>query len=435
MKKLINFALIMEYVLYVFVFLLPWQTRYIFNYLKLGNEYYEYGKLSIYLSEIVLVVLFLVFVINWIINGISKSRVRKSFTFSFLFLVAVSLGCVVAYDKQMFSYSILRLSEVIFLLFVLSKIKFSFFKVAISFVASTLIHAILGIYQFFSQTILANKYLGIAEQASSNFGVSVLKNDAGRFLRAYGGMSHPNILGGFIAIAVLFLFILFIKYYSKTKGVLRIVLYLSLFILSTGLILTFSRSAYLALFISTIFLLVYFIYKKQFYIIKSFIIILILSFAINFAVFNDLIITRIFSSDISYDVSGIERVELNQQAITVIKNNPLLGIGIGNYLPYVFSNDSNQFEAWQYQPVHNIFLLLLSETGILGLLAFLLILIFSSIEKIKTNNYYDFILFSALLLIVVISLLDHYFITSFSGIMIIFVILGLDAERDLNFLN
>lgn len=433
MKKLINFALIMEYVLYVFVFLLPWQTRYIFNYLKLGNEYYEYGKLSIYLSEIVLVVLFLVFVINWIINGISKSRVRKSFTFSFLFLVAVSLGCVVAYDKQMFSYSILRLSEVIFLLFVLSKIKFSFFKVAISFVASTLIHAILGIYQFFSQTILANKYLGIAEQASSNFGVSVLKNDAGRFLRAYGGMSHPNILGGFIVISISFLLIIFLKYYSRVNSIIKIWICLTLFALSMGLVLTFSRSAYFALFISMVFLLVYFIYKKQFNEIVPFMVILSLFLAINFFIFHDLIVTRMFSSDVSLDVSGIERVELNKQAFSVIKSNALLGVGLGNYIPHVFSNDVNKLEAWQYQPVHNIFLLILSETGVIGLFMFLLILIFSFIEKIRSGGYFNFILFGILLSVIIISLLDHYFITSFSGLLMLFIIISLEARNQIDF--
>lgn len=424
MKKFVNFSFIMEYLLYIFVFLLPWQIRYIFNYLKLGVEHYEYGKLSLYLSEIVLIILFLTFIISWIFKGISKNKMRKSFVFSFLFLVIASLGYIIANDKQMFSYGILRLSEAVFLLFVLSKIKFDFFKLAISFVASMLIHASLGVYQFFSQAILANKYFGISEQIASNYGPSVIKTGTERILRAYGGMSHPNILGGFIVIAILFLLIIFLKHYLKANSTIKIGLCLILFLLSMGLVLTFSRSAYLALFISTVFLLAYFIYKKKFNEIMPFMIILFLSLAINFFVFHDLIITRIFSSDISSDTSGIERVELNKQAINIIKNNALLGVGLGNYIPYVFSNNAHQLEIWQYQPVHNIFLLLLSETGILGILTFLLALIFSSIEKIKSKSYFDLIIFCSLLSIIVISLLDHYFITSFSGMMMFFLILG-----------
>ena len=51
LKKVLNFA--QEYLLYFFVFLLPWQTRYIFACLTLGEKEFEYGKLSIYLSEII----------------------------------------------------------------------------------------------------------------------------------------------------------------------------------------------------------------------------------------------------------------------------------------------------------------------------------------------------------------------------------------------
>lgn len=423
MNKFINFDLLKEYLLYMFIFLLPWQTRYIFRFLELGVENYEYGKLSIYLSEIVLLILFLLFVASWMFKGISKNKMRNSFVFSFLFLVIASLGYIIANDKQMFSYSVLRLSEAIFLLFVLSKMKFSFFKLAISFVASMLIHASLGIYQFFSQSILANKYFGISEQIASNYGPSVIKMESERILRAYGGMSHPNILGGFIVIAILFLLIIFINNYSKFSNLIKIFFWTSLFILSTCFILTFSRSAYLALFIALSILLLRFIYKKQFNVIKLFILTLFLFLAINFFIFHNLIIARMPSSDIRSDTSEIERVELNKQAINVIRANLFFGVGLGNYIPYVFSNDVGKLKVWQYQPVHNIFLLLLSETGIVGLIMFLLILVLSFIEKLKSKSHLDFIMLCSLLSIIVIGLFDHYFITSFSGLVLFFLLL------------
>jgi O-antigen ligase len=382
----------------------------------------------------VLIVLFFVFVANWIINGIPKDKMRKSFVFSFLFLVIASSGYIIANDRQMFSYAILRLSEAIFLLFVLSKTRFNFFKIATSFVISILIHASIGIYQFFSQNIVANKYLGIAGQISSNYGVSVLKNSTGRFLRAYGGMPHPNMLGGFIVVAILFLFIVFVKKYSKTNSLIKIALCLSLHILNTGLILTFSRSAYLALFISILPIFFYFIYKKQFYTIKLFVIIFCLSFFVNFVVFNDLIIARMFSSDISSDVSGIERLELNKQAIFIIKNNLLLGVGLGNYVPHAFLSNIEQLDIWQYQPVHNIFLLILSEMGIFGLLMFLFILIFCFIENMTNKNIYSFFVINIIIAILVISCLDHYFITSFSGLVLLFFIFAINTKKDLHFL-
>ncbi len=429
MIKRINIGLTMEYLLYVFVFLLPWQTRYIFYYLKLGGEYYEYGKLSIYLSEVFLLVLFVVFIINWIFCGISKNNIKKSFLFSFLFLMICSFAYFFAKDRQMFSYSILRLSEAVFLMFVLSKIKFSTIKIAMAIVFSVLMQAILGIYQFFIQYVEPNKYLGISEQISSYYGPSVLKDVSGRFLRAYGGMTHPNVLGGFIVIAILLLFAMFIKKYSKMKSISKISLYVVLFILSSALVLTFSRSAYIAMFMSIIVLTIYFLYKKQFNTIRPFLLILIISFAVNFVIFNDLVISRVFSPDIVQESSGIERIELSKQALIAIKNNILFGVGLGNYIPYVFSNINSDLDIWQYQPVHNIFLLVFGEAGLFGVIAFILIFVFYAIEKIQSESNEDIILLIIILSILLISLLDHYFMTSFSGLMMMFLILGITNEK------
>ncbi len=431
MIKRINIGLITEYLLYVFVFLLPWQTRYIFYYLKLGGEYYEYGKLSIYLSEIFLLVFFIMFIIGWIFWGISKNSIKKSFLFSFLFLMICSFAYFYAKDEQMFSYSILRLSEAVFLMFVLSKIKFSTIKIAIAIVFSILIHAILGIYQFFIQYVEPNKYLGISEQVSNYYGPSVLKDVSGRFLRAYGGMTHPNVLGGFIVIAILLLLMIFIKKYLTMKTILKILLWTALFILGLALVLTFSRSAYIAMFVSIVVLTIYFLYKKQFNLIRPFLLILAISFVLNFLIFNNLVMARIFSPDIARESAGIERIELSKQALVVIKNNVLLGVGLGNYIPYVFSNVNSNLETWQYQPVHNIFLLIFGETGLSGVIVFALIFIFYIIERIESKNNESIILLVTMLSILLISLLDHYFITSFSGLMTLFLVLGIRDEKSL----
>ncbi len=64
------------------------------------------------------------------------------------------------------------------------------------------------------------------------------------------------------------------------------------------------------------------------------------------------------------------RVFYNETAFNLIKQNPLLGIGLGNFVA-VFGQYYNNLQPWMFQPVHNIYLLAAAETGIADLLAFL----------------------------------------------------------------
>jgi len=75
----------------------------------------------------------------------------------------------------------------------------------------------------------------------------------------------------------------------------------------------------------------------------------------------------------------------NQMALSTIKDKPILGIGVGNFVNYshnypiflraaakIAGENVNQIPEWIFQPVHNIYLLIASEIGILGLLVFLI---------------------------------------------------------------
>jgi len=68
-----------------------------------------------------------------------------------------------------------------------------------------------------------------------------------------------------------------------------------------------------------------------------------------------------------WDENGlIKRGQLNLAAIGMIKSSPIFGIGAGNFLVNLPDFQKNNQIFW-LQPVHNIFLLLVSEFGFLGL--------------------------------------------------------------------
>lgn len=57
-----------------------------------------------------------------------------------------------------------------------------------------------------------------------------------------------------------------------------------------------------------------------------------------------------------------KRVLYLQDSISIINSNLWFGVGLGQYV----ANLSNGREFWQYEPVHNVFLLILSEMGLFG---------------------------------------------------------------------
>ncbi len=102
------------------------------------------------------------------------------------------------------------------------------------------------------------------------------------------------------------------------------------------------------------------------------------------------------------------RQQLNSIAVQEWLKSPLIGTGLGTS-PLYPRNIANY--AMLHQPIHNIFLLLLSETGLVGLVSFLVLL--------KKR-------FSWLLLpILFLGFFDHYWLTLQQGQLLFALVLGI----------
>lgn len=417
---------ITEYLLYIFVFLIPWQTRYIYKYLTLGGKVFEYGKLSLYLSELFLILFIGFSIFSFKNKNVSRQKSIKSTKIIFIFLLVVLITFWGALNKQLYFYGLLKLMEVIVLYFLIIKTKIDYLKLEIVFIISMFIHSLLGIYQFFSQSIFANKYLGIAEQISSQGGVSVLEGSFGRILRTYGGFSHPNIFGGFLVIAILFLISIYLSQKKKT-----ILFCFTLIILFSALVLTFSRSAFLTLFLSLFIFLIYSILKRiEVRKTISILLILILVSSISFILFNDFIKTRIQGKERLELKSSSERMILKDQALEILNKNWFLGGGINNYISTVYNKVDSSLNIWEYQPVHNVYLLIFVDLGILGLIFYIYLLSYTLYKAFILNDLNKFFLGLIILSIIIINFFDHYFWTYWSGLVITFLIIGLINKKE-----
>ncbi len=135
--------------------------------------------------------------------------------------------------------------------------------------------------------------------------------------------------------------------------------------------------------------------------------------------------------------SVTERTAYFHLGLDIVKNNPF-GVGIGNQVSYAVTNGLYQkfglVKPILVQPIHNFYLLLLSEIGIPGLLAFLwfLVLLFKPLFQLKFKLHESseknlslitsFLLLTTLLLF---GLFDHFLWTLPQGQLMLWLVIGM----------
>lgn len=418
---------------YIFVFLLPWQTILILKEVKINGEKFQYGTIGIYLFEIILLI--------WILANLLllKKCTNKKILFSVLFFIAFSTSSILWSPNKLLSlYFLFPIFLGVFLFLILQNKLLNFKNFTLIFILSGLFQGILGSYQFLTQSALDNKWLGITYHAAWQGGASVIETSAGRFLRAYGGMSHPNILGGLLTIAVLLGIGAYLKTDKNEKG-WRYFLLASIMINFFSLLMTFSRSSCIALFFGLILIFTYNLYIRKKNIIKYIILLLGIFFiliSMLFSSFNELFTNRLKPHSRLENKSINERIFYMQQAKKIIATKPLLGTGIGNYTFTLLKENPKLKEVWLLQPVHNVYLLIFAELGAIGFSLFLFIVIFiifdfmESFKKEDSNR----VIFSAVIIsLLILSLFDHWLWTSHFGILVFWLLLSFSREKDIGY--
>lgn len=414
-----NSAKAQQWLFYALVFALPWQTRWIFYDPVMAGYPWEYGRLSIYGWDIILVIL-----VVWLwpkLRQEFKNIWRSSRAFYFYLLLASLTFLTGAWSAEpiLATYWGLRLLEggAIWLVvrIIKPKIGFVFWALAVAGVTQ----AIWGWWQFSTQTILANKWLGIASHPITQGGTSVLLNEGGRWLRAYGGQVHPNILGGFLTITSLATVWLFI---SAKERAMRYVVAAVYVVQLIGLFLSFSRAAWLAFFLSLVLGWRLIKDKQALNLVALFIAVMV--FVIMAAALWQPTRARLIGAP----ASQLERQAIEERVSGISESGSLLtqawwrGVGAGNYTK-ALALHSPGFPGYVYQPVHNIFLLILTELGLAGLVLWFLFIWQHLVSYPKK-------LMMFLLPIGITVFFDHYWWTSASMMLLFWLIMALPKASE-----
>jgi O-antigen ligase len=253
---------------------------------------------------------------------------------------------------------------------------------------------------------------------SSVRGASIVQlPDGESFLRAYGTLPHPNILGGFTLVLLLGPITFFIRKERPNN--------LALLLLMPGislLALTFSRSAWLAVIVFSLVLL----WKSKYFDgrrLALLLIIIAISFIVTLLPYRQLVQARTTgATSHSEEFSFIGRAWLSQEALRMIGEHPFTGVGIGSFITELAKRAG---EGYVIEPVHNIFLLAGAELGILGLLLAIALSIFFLYRLFKAQNPNAILAGATLTGLGVIGFFDHYLWTLASGRLMLGLVIGL----------
>jgi 8-oxo-dGTP pyrophosphatase MutT (NUDIX family) len=397
------------------IYLIPWQARLIFSQGYLAGVPSEPQTRSLFAVELLIAALL---VVRFAAMLIEKDKIVRSrcYTLAASRRILIALGAlaalvllsvIVSIDQTTALLAALHLIEglAVFLLIMTAP---SEREARLAFVASALVQSAIAITQVFFQRIYPDKWLGVAAHYPEFAGTSVVEAAGERFLRAYGTLPHPNILGGFIVIAIL-----------SSRPLWRRFSVYSLFtylLLSAGLFFSFSRLAWLALAVG---LLAQWLYARRDYVFIKNATVVIAAMLIMSALFVPLVLARASASGRLETISITTRISSFKDAWQLIKREPFTGVGAGNFTAAILNRVDPGRNGYALEPVHSAFIDVFAETGLFGFLLFIWIiyLLVASARRCGKVG-----LAAAL---VTLALFDHWAWTTFAGIIIFWAGWGL----------
>jgi hypothetical protein len=288
---------------------------------------------------------------------------------------------------------------------------------------SLLLHGGVGIAQFVRQGSVGLWPLGERWLSAEGAGLSVIVADGRRWLRAYGLMSHPNILGGYLAMWALVCLGAALAKEPAGRRLERRALWGALVVGAAGLFCTFSRSAWLGYAIGLGYLigctpagdhLCSWLRRPQHLLLIGLLLLTLIALAIGLA--GDLLASRFVRLS-----EPLERASLSERAIdvglawTLIRARPLLGVGPGYYEAALWAAVGNaQGEGFPgFRVVHNTPLLVAAELGAIGALLWLWLLLAPVLLRVwrrpwRSEPYLSAGVSAAWLCASVVGLFDYY---------------------------
>lgn len=397
----------------------------------------DYLSPTLYLTDALIVILFIAWIIQeFPIKTKPKSDYRLSLIGVLLFVVCLVIGITFSSRPTLGLLGLLKLAEFVFFGWFTAKIisqKNVLKKVLIVFSLSMLLQSTLAITQFYKQQSLGGLVYYLGERAFDRLtpGIANASLAGELVLRPYGTLPHPNVLAGYLLIGLVLLLVN-IKLFSENKknNLSFIIVFAGVVVGTIALLISLSR---LTIFLGLVILgfWLFQLPKKQYLKLqfknkknltkrfinikhttnKNFLIAVIICFLIFFI--SPTLLLR-FQTISPTDETISQRIILTQASLSMTLDHPVLGVGLQQFLVKLPKYEHETNLEFLLQPVHNIFLYTVAETGIIGFI-FFIIFIFITIRKHIFNKNKIPGVWLVFVLILFIGLGDHYFLTLQQG--------------------
>jgi hypothetical protein len=360
-----------------------------------------------------------------------------------LVLILIFLNSLLSGRFQGALYSWFKLTEISFVGYYTAKFihEKSIFGKAITMLGiGVVFQSILALYQFLKQGSVGGVLYFLGERSfnSSTPGIANVSLNGELVLRPYGTLPHPNVLAGYLLIGMIL--VLFSLISAKIKKVIRSKnkefkfwkYYLSSVFHNASFVIKVA-----ALIFGTIALLI----SMSRIAILLWILVVVYNLLINFksrlpsialVIVSALLLisplgTR-FTTTSASDEAITQRSILTEASFKMLKSNTLVGIGLGNFIPSLAEIQKPLTTGTYLQPVHNIFLLVMVETGLIGLGIFIWLLWKTFLATNGKWQMANGILF-CLLAITISGMFDHYWLTLQQGQLLFAFVIGLCWAR------
>jgi O-antigen ligase len=274
------------------------------------------------------------------------------------------------------------------------------------FMLALVIHGLIGCLQVFQQSSIGLKVFGEITLNPAQSGVSVIQAGDVRWLRPYGLLPHPNIYAGVIIIG-LFASISVIFREGKIRWIGAGVFTFGFWML----LLTFSRGAWVGFAAGVLFALPFVMHQTGFWkkILPAFGLAVIVGM-LFIGMFRPLLLSRAGIGEQGIELRSIsDRIVYNQIAQDAISKYPFHGVGAGNFpwyaSVYIFYNTDYDLRG---NNVHNIYLGILAELGIIGFGLFGVNFISGIVAILRQRDIERLALLAGVVAFAIIGLVDHY---------------------------
>ena len=457
-------------IFWLLVLLLPIQLgrHFWFEWSRVLGLPVDYLSPTVYLTDI-LVFLVLFFWFWQTKKKYSFVLIRRTFKNNWwlgAILLFLFVNACLAFNQEVAFFKLIKIMELALLGFYLVKNKYRLADIRVSLSLAIIYSSLIALFQFLKQASLGGLFWWLGERSFNLITPGIARAIIGGrlILRPYATFPHPNVLGGFLLVSLILVF-----GWQKEKK--KFFSWLTLFLGGLALGLSFSRVVW---FVSLLIVFGWWLRsrfnttvsrriprrstawmsrrfaegglaiqayrnlsaKPKYFLRES----KETPSALRWGGFiqrKSLLVWLCFLillSGLFYfltlPLSGQEtirqRLALAQVAVAMIKTQPLAGVGLNNFISQLPSFWQPFGQTYWLQPVHNLFLLISAETGLVGLLIFIWFLILT-FKRLFIRHRWPLLM--ALSVVLFLGLFDHYWLTLQPSQLLLSLIFGLSWRQ------